>query len=393
MTHPAALPVARIFDGAVWHAPAVLRIAADRVLGIAVRPLPGDRVLAVPPDTQLVPGFVDLQVNGGGGAQFNADPSPESIARICAAHAAGGTTALAVTLISDRPEVTAAAIAAVGAARAGAQPGLLGLHLEGPHLAPARRGTHDPTAIRPMTQADLATIRAAREAADRLIVTVAPEAATAAQVAAMAAAGVIVSLGHSDADAATITRYADAGARMITHLFNAMSQIGPRSPGLVGAALSDGRLSAGIIADGVHVDPLNIALALRAKAGPGRIHLVTDAMAVTGTDAPGFTLNGRYVTRRDGRLTLDDGTLAGADTDMISSVRFLHRRLGLPLAEALRMAGAYPAEAAGLGRTRGWLLPGSAADFLLLSPDLALRETWIAGRPVHRATAAPPAGT
>ena len=176
-----------------------------------------------------------------------------------------------------------------------------------------------------MTDADQAALIAARKQLPVLLTTVAPESVTPEQVAALTQAGIIVSLGHTDATYATARAYADAGASMVTHLFNAMSQIGNREPGLVGAALDHGRLSAGLIADGIHVDAANVGIAVRAKRGPGRILLVTDAMATIGTDMKTFTLNGRTIYRKDGRLTLEDGTLAGADLDMISAVRFMRR--------------------------------------------------------------------
>jgi N-acetylglucosamine-6-phosphate deacetylase len=166
---------------------------------------------------------------------------------------------------------------------------------------------------------------------------------------------------------------------MVTHLFNAMSQIGNREPGLAGAALADGRLYAGIIADGIHVDPVTLGIALRAKTGPGKIFLVTDAMATIGTDLRSFTLNGRTIRRENGRLTLEDGTLAGADLDMISAVRFIHRTMGVELGEALRMASLYPAQAMGIERTHGRLGAGSRADIVQLSDDLNVRSVWIGG--------------
>lgn len=374
----------RIFDGESWHDDAALLVQDGVVEAIVARgaiPAGADIVAA---GDMLAPGFVDLQVNGGGGVMLNDHPNIEGIETICRAHAPFGTTALLPTLITDTPEITAAAIAAGIEAARRRIPGFAGLHLEGPHLSVGRKGAHDPKLIRPMTEADLSALIAARAQLPALLTTVAPESVTTEQVAALTRAGIIVSLGHTDASYATARAYADAGATMATHLFNAMSQIGNREPGLVGATLDDGRLSAGLIADGIHVDPATVGIALRAKRGPGSIVLVTDAMATIGTDMTSFTLNGRTIHRKDGRLTLDDGTLAGADLDMISAVRFAHRWIGIDLGEALRMASLYPARALGTAGRFGVLLPGAAANIVALSDDLGVRGVWIDGRRVFQ---------
>jgi N-acetylglucosamine-6-phosphate deacetylase len=310
---------------------------------------------------------------------FNDRPDAETIRTICRAHAPFGTTALLPTLITDTPEITAQAIAAGAEAARQNIPGFLGLHLEGPHLSISRKGAHDPALIRPMSDADKAALIAARKQMPVLLTTVAPETVPAWRIAALAAAGVVVSLGHSDARSALAATAAEAGASMVTHLFNAMSQIGNREPGLVGAALDTGALSCGLIADGIHVDPATIGIALRAKRRPGRIFLVTDAMATIGTDMTSFTLNGRTIRRENGRLTLEDGTLAGADLDMISAVRFMHRRIGIELGEALRMASLYPAESIGQDARHGRLAPGARADIVHLSDALDVESVWIGG--------------
>ncbi|TIW06640.1 MAG: N-acetylglucosamine-6-phosphate deacetylase, partial [Mesorhizobium sp.] len=270
---------------------------------------------------------------------------------------------------------------AAGAAAARQKvPGFLGLHLEGPHLSVARKGAHDPALIRPMTDVDQAALIAARKDLPVLLTTIAPESVEPARVTALAMAGLIVSLGHSDTTYVTASAFAAAGATVVTHLFNAMSQIGNREPGLAGAAIATGGLSAGIIADGIHVDPATMAIALRAKKGPGKIVLVTDAMATIGTDMTSFTLNGRTIYRKDGSLRLADGTLAGADLDMISAVRFMHRGVGLELGEALRMASLYPAEAIGQAHRLGRFANGTAADIVALSEDLDVKSVWIGGK-------------
>lgn len=322
----------------------------------------------------LAPGFIDLQVNGGGGILLNDAPDVDGIARICAAHAALGTTGLLPTLITDTPEMTRRVIDAGLEAAARRVPGFLGLHLEGPHLDPRRKGAHDPHLIRPMTGDDLAILTDAARRLPALLVTVAPESTTSDQIAALASAGAIVSLGHTDTGADGATRAFAAGARAVTHLFNAMSQLGNREPGLVGATLDAEGVAAGLIADGLHVAPASFRAALAAKRGEDAIFLVTDAMAVAGTDRTSFTLNGRTILRRDGRLTLEDGTLAGADIDFPGEIRVLVRE-GIPLARALRMATATPATV--LGRPDlGHLRPGAPADLVHLDGNLALRDVW-----------------
>jgi len=374
---------ARIFDGDTWHDDAALVASNGSVEAIAAAgSVPGDAVVQHLPGGLLVPGFVDLQVNGGGGVMLNDRQDVETIRTICAAHAPLGTTALLVTLITDTPEITTAAIDAAAAALDARVPGLLGLHLEGPHLSIARKGAHDPKLIRPMDADDLAALVAAKRRVPQLYSTLARESVEPAQVAALAAAGIVVSIGHSDTSYAGALELTEAGASVVTHLFNAMSQIGNREPGLAGAALDLAHLSAGLIADGIHVDKATIGIALRAKTGPGRIFLVSDAMATIGTDMPSFTLNGRTIYRKDGSLRLADGTLAGADLDMISAVRFMHREVGVPLEEALRMASLYPAEVMGVSDRIGRLRAGSAADVVHLTEALDVSGVWIGGRRV-----------
>ncbi|MER9410966.1 N-acetylglucosamine-6-phosphate deacetylase [Mesorhizobium sp. M0589] len=375
-----ALTGARIFDGDDWHDNAALVVHGDVVEGIhPAGAIPSGVARIDARGGMLVPGFVDLQVNGGGGVMLNDHPDVASLATICRAHAPFGTTALLATLITDTPGITTAAIAAGTEAARQKLPGFLGLHLEGPHLSVARKGAHDPALIRPMTDADEAALVAARKNLPVLLTTIAPESVEPARVAALAKAGVIVSLGHSDTGYATARAFADVGASVVTHLFNAMSQIGNREPGLAGAAIDIGSLSAGIIADGIHVDPATMAIALRAKQGPGSIVLVTDAMATIGTDMTSFTLNGRIIYRKDGSLRLADGTLAGADLDMISAVRYMHRIVGLDLSEALRMASLYPAQAVGQAHRLGRFANGTAADIVALSDNLDVKGVWIGG--------------
>ncbi|UNK39268.1 N-acetylglucosamine-6-phosphate deacetylase [Shinella sp. H4-D48] len=386
MTALTAITGARIFDGDLWHENSALLISDGRIAAVAPRRDVPTEARLVPMDgLSLVPGFVDLQVNGGGGVLLNESPDVEGIRTICAAHARFGTTALLPTLITDSVAVTTASIEAGLAARAAAVPGFLGLHLEGPHLSIARKGAHDPAFIRPMEPEDLARTIEARKGLDALLMTLAPENATNEQIAALRAAGVTVSLGHSDCGYASAAAAVAAGAQMMTHLFNAMSPLGNREPGMVGAALDLGHLNAGLIADGYHVHPASIGAALRAKRGPGRIFLVTDAMSPLGTDMTSFFLNGREIFREGSRLTLADGTLAGADIDMASCIRFMRDTVGIDLEEALRMGSLYPAEAIGMAGRKGRLTHGHDADFAVIDDGVNVVSTWIGGTPVFAA--------
>ena len=361
----------RIFDGTRlwgWHA---IRFEYGRAAAFGPEAEIEDKGEVVDLDGDfLSPGYVDLQVNGGGGIMFNDDPSVDTLRRIATAHRGLGVTHLLPTLITDTPELTRAAIAAATEATRLGVPGIAGLHLEGPHLSIARKGAHDPALIRPMEQTDLDALLAAARDLPVLKVTVAPENVTVEQVAALAEAGVLVSLGHTDAGFDTCCRYIAAGARCATHLFNAMSQLGNREPGLVGAVLAKGEISAGLIADTVHVHPETIRAACSAKTGPGRIFLVSDAMAVAGTDETGFELNGRRITRRDGILTLEDGTLAGADLDLTTAIRVLVTKVGDGLEQAFHAATSVPAAMIGMSLA-DWPTQGRLADTIRISSDLS----------------------
>ncbi len=290
----------------------------------------------------ITPGFVDLQVNGGGGVLFNDAPSVDALRAIANAHQGLGTAAFLPTLITDTPTTTRAAINAVAAAVAERVPGIIGLHLEGPHLSVARKGAHDGALIRSMTDDDMALLIDAAERLPNLMVTVAPESVTLDQMRRLSDAGVILSLGHTDADRTTCHAAFDAGVRCVTHLFNAMSQFGSREPGLVGATLEREDIYAGLIADAVHVHPASIRIALAAKPRSDRVFLVTDAMAPAGSDIDRFVLSGRDVFRKDGRLMLADGTLAGADLDMAKALDVMVGQVGDSLEQAVTRATATP---------------------------------------------------
>ena len=338
-----ALVGADIFDGRTLGSGKALLLADETCLGITdARSIPvGFRIDHVDGGT-LLPGFVDLQVNGGGGVMFNDATTVDGLRTIATAHARAGTRAILPTLITDTVERTRMAVDAAERAIRDGVPGILGLHLEGPHLSVAKKGAHDPALIRPMSDADEAFLHEAAARLPNLMLTVAPENVTSDRIARLAQAGIVVSLGHTDCTYAEAEAAFAAGASCVTHLFNAMRQIGSREPGLVGAALTSRNVSAGLIADAVHVHPASMRLAIAAK-GDGGLFLVTDAMATAGSDLHEFALNGRRVSRRDRRLTLEDGTLAGADLDMPTALSVLVDMLGVPRDRALRMATSAPA--------------------------------------------------
>lgn len=359
---------ARIFDGQAFHDGLAVRIEDGKIAALIPEAEAHDatRVQGI-----LAPAFLDLQVNGGGGHLVSGTTSAADLATVCAAHRALGTAGVLPTLITDTAKATAQVIAA-GLAAIGT-PGFLGLHLEGPHLDPRRKGAHDPALIRPMQAEDLARLCEAARRLPALMVTLAPESATPEQIATLAKAGAVVSLGHSDCSFEQAQVAFKAGARCATHLFNAMSQLGNREPGLVGAVLA-GDCAAGLIADGIHVHPASLRAALAAR--PDGVFLVTDCMAFAGTDATEMLLNGRRVLRRDGRLTLEDGTLAGADLSLPQAIATLVRRVGITPERALAMASAIPARLIGVEGRFGSLAPGRAAELALLAEDFSLSGVW-----------------
>jgi N-acetylglucosamine-6-phosphate deacetylase len=324
----------------------------------------------------LVPGFIDVQVNGGGGVLFNDDPSPESIQAIGAAHRRFGTTGFMPTLISDDLETIGRAIDAVQSALDAGMPGVLGIHIEGPFLNSARRGVHDSRHLR-LLDAGLVSLLS-RLRAGKTVLTLAPEMTTPEIVAKLTAAGILVSAGHSDASYGETAAAIAQGLRGFTHLFNAMARLEPRDPGIVGAALYDENTWCGIIVDGHHVDPIMLKLALRCKRHD-RFMLVTDGMPAVGSDEPSFVLQGRTIRVVDGICRDENGTLAGTALDMAAAVRNTVSLLGLDVAEAARMASQYPAEFLGLGHEFGRIAPGYRANLVQMDDEFKVRRTWIEG--------------
>lgn len=326
----------------------------------------------------LLPGFIDLQVNGGGGVLFNDAPSIESIRAIGAAHRRFGTTGFLPTLISDDLDVVARAIAAVqGAIQAGV-PGVLGIHIEGPFLNVARKGVHDPAKFRELDASAVGLLTSLK--GGKTLVTLAPEMTTPDIIQRLAKSGVVVSAGHTNATFAEVSAALKHGLTGFTHLFNAMSQLTGREPGVVGAALDDPNSWCGIIVDGEHTSPVVLRIALRAKPH-NRFMLVTDAMPGVGSSQTSFNLQGRKITV-SGQVCYDeDGRLAGSNIDMASCVQNAVKLLHLPLQEAVRMASLHPAEFLGIAHDTGLIRPGYRANLVLADDDLNVVETWIDGEP------------
>ena len=324
----------------------------------------------------LVPGFIDTQVNGGGGVLFNDAPTVEGIDAIGRAHARFGTTGFLPTLISDSPEVIAKALDATDAAIEAGVPGCVGVHIEGPIISVTRKGIHDPEKFRKLDDDLLALLTRPRRG--KVMLTLAPEMVSLEDIARLHAAGVILSIGHSDADYDTAKAAIAAGMTGVTHLFNAMSPLLHRAPGVVGAAIEDQAIYCGLILDGFHVHDAAVRIAVRARPHD-RFLLVTDAMPCVGADVAEFDLHGRRILVEGGRCLGEDGTLAGSSLDMAGAFRNAVTRIGLSHADAATMAATSPAAFLGLSGERGALAPGLAADWVHLTRDLQPAGTWIAG--------------
>ncbi len=372
-----ALAGARIFDGAHLHDGQAVIVADGHVRAVVKdADMPADvpvrRVAGL-----LAPGFIDIQVNGGGGVLLNDAPTVDGIRTIAEAHRRYGTTGLLPTLITDTPERMAEAIAATRDALDQGIAGVLGIHLEGPYLNPARKGVHDPALMRQIGEDDIALVTSLGRG--RTLLTIAPERTTPDVIRRLADAGVILAAGHTAATYDEMAAAREAGLTGVTHLFNAMPPLMGRDPGVVGAALDDPDLWPSLIVDLFHVSAPSLRIALSAR-GWERTILVTDAMSTVGTDIRSFALGGRVITRADGRLTTSDGTIAGSDLDMATAVRNTVEALGLPVEAALHMASRAPAEFLGLGSELGRIAPGYRASLVLLDEGLEVTETWMDGQ-------------
>lgn len=376
-----ALIGARILTGAGFLDKHALVMNGAHIAAIVPETdLPSDCARIALQGGDLLPGFIDCQVNGGGGVLFNETPTVAGIAAIGAAHRRFGTTGFLPTLISDELAVMDKAIDAVDEAIAQGMPGVLGIHLEGPYLNPMRAGIHDAARIRSIDAG--AIERLTRLRGGRTVITLAPECVPPGTIRALTERGAIVCAGHSAATYEQTQQALSEGLAGFTHLFNAMTPFTSREPGMVGAALSDPKSWCGVIADLHHVHPASLALALRAKP-LGRFFLVTDAMPTLGWDQATFMLGDTPITAKDGRLTGPDGTLAGAHLDMATAVRNMIASVGVAPESSAAMASGSPAAFLGLGSVRGQIAPGQAADLVHVNRCAAdgmdVLATWIGG--------------
>ena len=370
-----AVIAATVFDGETVRPDAAVVIEGCRISWVGPRAelsasLPAH---ALPHDSWLAPGFIDVQVNGGGDVLFNADPSPSTLARMAAAHRRFGTTAIMPTLISDTREKMRAALEAVRCSSRDA--GVLGIHFEGPFLSPDKPGIHHPRMIRPPEPEDLELMTCLPGRST--LVTLAPERVPAGFISRLAKSGVRVALGHSMATYAETKRAMREGLTGLTHLFNAMRPLSSREPGPIAAALESENAWFGMIVDGKHVHPAMLRLAMRGSARP---MLVTDAMPPVGGSLRWFTLDGQRIEARGSTCFRGDEVLAGTALDMASAVRNCVLLLGVPLASALRFASAEPARFLGLDHQLGRLAPGLRADMVEIDPqDVCVKGTWLGG--------------
>lgn len=369
----------RVANGGIVAGRSVLQAATIEIVEGRIAAI--DPAIAGSPDIDLdggwlVPGFIDTQVNGGGGVLFNDEISVAGIAAIGEAHSRFGTTAFLPTLISDSPDQIAAALAAVDEAIAAEVPGVVGVHIEGPFINPEKRGIHEADRIRAIDPALVALLSRPRRG--RVVLTLAPERVSPAHIQTLVAHGVIVSAGHSNAAYDEVNTAIEAGLTGFTHLFNAMSPLTHRAPGVVGAALDAPGCWCGLIVDKAHLHPATVRIAINAK-GMDRIMLVTDAMPSVGTDAASFILQGKRIEVHHGVCTYEDGTLAGSDLDMAAAFRNTVEITGLPPTDVARMASEAPAAFLGLSATHGSLTVGRRADWAVLDSAMRPRETWIGG--------------
>ena len=375
-----ALIGADIFDGSQFLHDYALVLSGENIHAVLPRNALDEDVLCIPlAGGILAPGFIDLQVNGGGGDLFNNSPSINTLQDMLRAHNRYGTTAMTPTLISDSAECQRQGLEVVKQAMTDEQ-GVLGIHLEGPFLKEAYRGTHKTDYLRKALDEDVQWLIQQQRLAGamKVIVTVAPEQIPPQQIRALADAGIIVCAGHTGASYEQITMALDNGLKGFTHLYNAMPPLKGRDPAVVGAALADPDSWCGVIADGHHVHPAAIKIAVAAKP-QGKVFLVSDAMATVGADTNEFMLYGQMIEESGGRLVNDEGRLAGSAIGLIDAVRYCVQEVGITLAQALRMASLYPSQFLGCDNRLGWIKNGYRADLVYLDNQLNVVQTWVAG--------------
>ena len=371
-----ALVGARILAGNIWHEEHALVVSNGNIKALVpANALPDNVSVQRLDGGMLLPGFIDTQVNGGGGVLFNDQPTAEGITAIAEAHRKFGTTAMLPTLISDDLHVVAKAIAAVDDAIEAGVPGIVGIHIEGPFLNASKHGIHDSQKFRVLDDQAISLLSSLKYG--RTLVTLAPELAPPGAIAALVANGVTVAAGHTLASYDDMQRAMAEGLSGVTHLFNAMTQLESRAPGVVGASL-DSELVCGIICDGHHVHPASLRAAYRAKGIRG-LMLVTDAMPTVGSDIRNFRVAGTEVVAGQGMLRSGDGTLAGSDLDMASALRNCVEMMGVDLASVSHMASTTPAAFMGIGGSHGRISEGYRADLVHLDDSLRVRNVWVAG--------------
>lgn len=372
-----ALINSTLFTGEEWLSQHAVIIENDKIVALSdENHLPADVRIIDLKGQRLIPGLIDTQVNGGGGVLFNDAPNIETIRTIGAAHRQFGTTGFYPTLISDDLEVVKKAIAAVSQAIAEKIPGVLGIHLEGPFLNPERKGVHNAEKFKTIDEDALQLLTSLR--VGKTLITIAPELTTPGMITRLANAGIVVSAGHSAATYEQTKHALAAGLSSFTHLFNAMTPLTSREPGMVGAALENNDSWCGIIVDGYHVHPSTLKIAHTAKA-KGKMVLVTDAMPSVGAIEKTFTLNNESILYDNGRLTTTNGTLAGSDLNMLAAVKNTIEKVGIDIDEAIRMASVYPAAMMGISNTLGKIKPGYNASMILIDENFNLLRSWIDG--------------
>ena len=369
------IKISRLFTGEEFLTNQVVTITNGQITALAQESAVYDLAL----DGLIVPGYIDLQVNGGGGVLFNALPTVDSLKTMMLAHARFGTTAMLPTLVTDNIAVMQQAADAVTQAIKANIAGIIGIHFEGPHLSAAKKGVHAAKFMRAISDAEWQIY--SRKDLGQILVTIAPEAVSIDDIKRLVSLGVKVCLGHSNASFEVAEQAIKAGADGITHLYNAMSPLQGREPGVVGAALLNDDVSCGLIVDGHHVHYHSCQLAIKTKP-LGKVFLVTDAMPPVGTALTEFDFFAKKVSLVDGKLTADSGELAGSALDMATAVKNCYQHLNISLAQALNMASLYPASYIGQDAQRGKLAVGYQADFVLLDDDLKVKATWIAGEQV-----------